>query len=233
MFRDCLKQEGCGLVRSRMSFPGSRRLQKRGFNLVELLIVIAIIFILAGLLFPALSKARNATNKIVCLNNLKEIGSGISMYLMDNNEYFFHAYLPIGGYTWYNCTKGESYFARDYLQMNDTIPAKNVKATHTLLDCPLNKTGAYYTSGYHIDYGWNFELGGDVSRGTKKIGIISNPSTMVTFLDVYDNFWISTTGNYWNISTTYCHSNGADYLFADGHASWQKADYFTNANFKQ
>jgi len=201
----------------------------RKFSMIELLVVIAIIFILASLLFPALSKAKDATKRIVCLNNLKEINSGVSMYVTDNNGHFFHAYLPTGGYTWYNWTKGESYFACDYLMMNET---KSGKTQHTLLDCPSNKTGAYYSSGWHIDYGWNFELGGNVSKGTRKIGTISNPSTIVTFLDVYNEYWISTGGNYWGISTTYCHSSGADYLFVDGHASWHKPNHFTDANFK-
>ena len=59
-----------------------------GFTLIELLIVIAIIAILAAILIPVLSAAKKKAAQSTCINNLKQLNTGMSMYVDDNNMAF-------------------------------------------------------------------------------------------------------------------------------------------------
>lgn len=68
------------------------------FTLIELLIVIAIIVLLAGMLLPALSGAKKMAHRITCLNNQKQIASGFLFYANDYNGYLpasYNSFLPI------------------------------------------------------------------------------------------------------------------------------------------
>ncbi len=79
--------------------PHQRRLpQAKGFTLIELLIVIAIIAILAALLLPALSKAREQANRTVCKSNLRQFGVAITMYGSDNQDRMMQTILSYNGY---------------------------------------------------------------------------------------------------------------------------------------
>lgn len=62
------------------------------FTLVEMLVVIAIIAVLSSLLLPALGKAREAGKKILCGNNLRQIGQGLALYVSDNGNWMPKAY---------------------------------------------------------------------------------------------------------------------------------------------
>ena len=65
-----------------------KRSRELAFTVIELLVVVAIIGILASMLLPALSRAKQKTRVVQCLNNLRQIGTGLTMFEHDNSDTF-------------------------------------------------------------------------------------------------------------------------------------------------
>jgi prepilin-type N-terminal cleavage/methylation domain-containing protein/prepilin-type processing-associated H-X9-DG protein len=74
------------------SQPMDAKKSRRGFTLVELLVVLAILLLLLAMLLPAIQKIREAANKVVCASNLRSIGQAMALYLSDSKQYY-----PSGG----------------------------------------------------------------------------------------------------------------------------------------
>jgi len=76
------------LIRRRVSFPGRDPLpgKSRAFTLIELIVVIAIVGLLAALLFPVFSQARKNSRQSVCLSNLRQLSTATLMYVQDYDE---------------------------------------------------------------------------------------------------------------------------------------------------
>ena len=68
-----------------------------GFTLIELLVVVAVISLLAAILFPVFARARENARRASCMSNLKQMGLGVMMYVQDYDEKYPPAYIPAPG----------------------------------------------------------------------------------------------------------------------------------------
>ena len=178
---------------------------RRAFTLIELLVVIAIIAILAAMLLPALTKAKQKAKQIACINNMRQIGIALVMYVGDFPQYPA-CYDPNKNiYVWptrlltlmgnnraaFSCpaAKPESFWD---ITLNNTLagPSGQPKlGENGLLDnfAILNTTR--FSLGYN-DWGLNntqnppFGMGADVGTTPVKESAIRSPSNMLALGDV-------------------------------------------------
>jgi prepilin-type N-terminal cleavage/methylation domain-containing protein/prepilin-type processing-associated H-X9-DG protein len=209
---------------------------KRAFTLIELLVVIAIIGILAALLLPTLSSARQRAWTTQCNSNLRQIGLGMKMFADDNNE----LYPRSGGLIPWNLTDPNAPNNSWMQQIYPLVHNTNVYHCPANQRFPMDQQSPFnYFNGVRAAF---MAEGNFTSVDNKRIRF---PSAFVLSGDTIwstngeadtdrdadkDDFVQNCVGSKLDgnkVVDWQVHSKGQNLLFSDGHVKWYK-DYDTN-----
>ncbi|MFA5646015.1 MAG: DUF1559 domain-containing protein [Candidatus Ratteibacteria bacterium] len=197
--------------------------KSHGFTLIELLVVIAIIAILAAMLLPALSQAREKARQVSCMNNLKQIGIVMLMYIDDWNEYFPHQ--GIKGVT--TPAQVEQYYGYGIKNiLNKCYPSMRLSKVFL---CPSNKWRPTDYCTFAFNYGQNRNWASMESAWSPlKYSRLKNPSQFLMWADIRGAY------HHGNSTTRFSgvHMERDNAVFADGHVSSYKKGELGASNFQ-
>lgn len=193
---------------------------RRGFTLIELLVVVAILGILAAILFPVFATARDKARMSVCANNLHQIGLAVHMYVEDNNNYYPRK--PF--FLLKECSWADE--LEPYVKSPDTFQCPSYEYGEYRTGCPPPDSTYDYT--YQGSYDMN-SLNGGHSRVHE--ALFTHPASTILALDgagggFIDPGFAPITGptDLTTRGVVVRHNEGDNILFVDGHVKWLKLD---------
>jgi len=222
----------------------------RNFTLIELLVVIAIIAILAGMLLPALSRAREKGKASTCGNQFKQVMTGTLAYAMDNHD-ILKVYDADPNFQWMNLLFNNKYVPNKKLFFCPSQPDKTgqldindydwYKRTFPIYFSGLEKSGA--PSKNATDHGTfipaEIAPGYDSAAGVARYNFkgLKNASTLFLYTDTHFGntgvgVWAFSPTNYSDYAPSMLHgSSTLPLAFADGHVGWLTAGELAQLGF--
>ncbi len=192
----------------------------RSFTLIELLVVIAIIGILAGMLLPALARAKEQARRAECINNLKNIGTGIMIYSESAEGFFPYYEAGSGGAGKDGPTDSLALIYPEY------VPTDRSFRCPSTGDSPNIVNDKQHTDSgipYYVDIGFGTDRPTWSSYGYDDT--IPFDAVGVEMPVVADMDGSSVTNPR---SNTANHSGGQNAWFIDGHAEWMSVNTWDN-----
>jgi prepilin-type N-terminal cleavage/methylation domain-containing protein/prepilin-type processing-associated H-X9-DG protein len=193
--------------------------QKTGFTLVELLVVIGVIALLAGILVPSLAKARGHSRRTACLSNLRTLGQSLVMYANDHKERLPNGNPPQTADDWAGTQNVLVAFNRNYVKSpavfrcpedNDDVPTEINNADY------LTPNSARLSYEFYSVW-WTPEKGPKLSKLSRAPGT-NEQAPLMWDLNVDRSEWLLPDQNHG--------PKGANVLYADGHVTWQSGRNF-------
>lgn len=219
--------------------PASAR---RGFTLLELLVVIATIAILASITMPALSKARERARTVKCLSNLKQLQLAAALCATDHDDV-----MPPNNYVYSIGSPGATNGFAQYLHSSwcpgdvreDSTDA-NIRAgvlfpnleTTSIYRCPSDPSTITDAAGIVVPRTRSYNLSIWINctnepKSYQRTVDVPRPSEMFTFIDTHEDAVVDPTfgiyqantfwGDFWIDQPADRHSQGANLAFVDGH----------------
>jgi prepilin-type N-terminal cleavage/methylation domain-containing protein/prepilin-type processing-associated H-X9-DG protein len=204
--------------------------RKTGFTLIELLVVIAIIAILAAILFPVFAQARDKARQTMCLSNMRQISTGMTLYVQDYDDTFPSQ--PASDVCWIFWI--ESYISK---------PKNFTEARGNVYSCPSNphvisqaanelrlypwlpaKYGLTLKGGrysWHCSYCINDSIIGETGLQFTSLASWQRPSEEYLFLETRTDTDVDSNDvDAANNEVFMGHSTGMNIVYVDGHVKW-------------
>lgn len=216
-----------------MTFPSSRR---RGFTLIELLTVIAIMGILASMLFPSFTRAREMARRSSCASNMKQLGLGMLQYVQDYDERYpkagnwqkwgddGHWVKGVNNEPIAKFTSGENYARETGRRANVAGGAvfPYIKSEQIFV-CPSSRDGRETGLSYSMNC---------VLAGQAEFAVINSTDVVLLVDEAYpsDGFFWASDHNDASDQMTQIHNGGGNLLFVDGHVKFYPFGRFPAAD---